>query len=137
MNSGAASDPTLIGGTGISYVLVVDDEPAVRDVSKLFLEQNGYKVFTAEDGLQALQLFGEHSREIALVLLDLSMPGMNGEEVYRALRGIRPDLPIILSSGYGEHETMGMIKDSALTSFIRKPYRPKALLDKVREILEH
>jgi CheY-like chemotaxis protein len=137
MISGAQNDSTMMDGTGIRSVLVVDDEPAVRDVSKLFLEQNGYKVFTAEDGLQALQLFGERGQEIVLVLLDLSMPGMNGEEVYRALRGIRPDLPIILSSGYGEHETMEMIKDSALTSFIRKPYRPKALLDKVREILEH
>jgi two-component system cell cycle sensor histidine kinase/response regulator CckA len=135
MNSNVLNkDATLRRGTGT--ILVVDDEPAVRDVSKLFLEQNGFQVLAAEDGMRALQLYREHSPEIVLVLLDMTMPGMNGDEVFRALRGFRPDLPIILSSGYSEQETMQLLDSSAHSSFIKKPYRPKALLDKVCNFLE-
>lgn len=127
-------DAILRKGTGT--ILVIDDEPAVRDVSKLFLEQNGFQVLAAEDGMRALKLYEEHAPKIVLVLLDMTMPGMNGDEVYRALRGFRSDLPIILSSGYSEQEAMQLLDNPVHSSFIKKPYRPKALLDKVCDFLD-
>jgi CheY-like chemotaxis protein len=116
-------------------ILIVDDEPAVRQVSQLYLEQNGFRILIAENGPQALKIFHEHGSTIDLVLLDLTMPEMSGEEVLHKLRGMRTDIRIILSSGYSEQEILGLIEGATYTSFIRKPYRPKALLDKVLEML--
>jgi CheY-like chemotaxis protein len=116
-------------------ILIVDDEPSVRQVSQLFLEQNGFKILIAESGPRALKIFREHASEIDLVLLDLTMPEMSGEEVFHKLRGIRADIGIILSSGYSEQEILGLIEGTTRTSFIRKPYRPKALLEKVMDML--
>src|SRR3990172_3071813 len=117
-------------------ILVVDDEAAVRNVSKLYLEQCGYTVLTAEAGHRGLHVFVEHAAEISLVLLDMTMPGLNGEEVFRELRRHRNEVPVILSSGFGEQETMHLVQGSERTYFIKKPYRPRHLLEKVREVLD-
>ena len=121
---------------GTGTVLVVDDEPAVREVSKKALESYGYTVLLADSGLAAIDVFRRHPGEIALVVLDLSMPGMNGEEVLPELRKIRPMVKVVLSSGYSEAEAMGILKGQPVTGFIQKPYTSKGLAEKVKVCLE-
>ena len=136
MSSGSSAGESLPASKDPATILVVDDEDAVRTVSQLFLEQCGYAVLTAEDGRRGLNVFAEHAERISLVLLDMSMPGLNGEQVFWELRRHHNDVPVILSSGYGEQETMHLLQGAANAYFIKKPYRPKTLLDKVREVLD-
>jgi PAS domain S-box-containing protein len=120
---------------GSGTVLVVDDEPIVRAMAEQTLSHSGYNVLTAEDGEQGVQRFRAHEGEIALVLLDVTMPGIGGEEALRALREIRGDVKILLSSGYDEQEVTSRFTCPGPSGFIQKPYRPSELLCKVRDVL--
>jgi CheY-like chemotaxis protein len=120
---------------GSGTVLVVDDEEIVRDVAQQTLEQAGYRVLTASNGAEGVQAFVENQDEISLVLLDMTMPGLGGEESFRMLRGIRGDIRVLLSSGYDEQEVTSRFESPAPDGFVQKPYRPADLLAKVRTIL--
>ncbi len=113
-------------------VLVVDDEETVRTVARLSLEKCGFRVVSAEDGRKAVAVFKEQSASIDLVLLDMTMPHMNGEEAYREMRRVRPDIKVILSSGYNEMDAAGRFAGKGLAGFIQKPYRPVDLIARVR-----
>ena len=121
---------------GTGTVLVIDDEEGVRIVVRTALERCGLRVLAAEDGRAGLQVFRKHAAEITLVLLDMTMPHMSGEEVFRELRRINPDLKIIISSGYNEQDTASLFLGKGLAGFIQKPYQPLFLIDKVRQTLE-
>jgi two-component system cell cycle sensor histidine kinase/response regulator CckA len=121
---------------GTGTLLVVDDEEAVRIVAKMTLERFGFSVLTAGDGQEALECFRAHAGEITAVLLDMTMPKMSGEEVFQELRRIRPDIPIILSSGYDEEDAVSLFTGQKLAGFVQKPYRPMELLEKVRTVLQ-
>src|SRR4029453_9734263 len=90
---------------GKGTLLVVDDEDSVRNVARTMLERAGFKVLTANDGRQGVEVFREHATEIAAVILDLTMPCMNGDEAFRELRQIQPNVRVILASGYAEQDT--------------------------------
>jgi CheY-like chemotaxis protein len=120
---------------GSGTVLVVDDEEIVRDVAQQTLEQAGYRVLTASNGAKGVRVFVENKDEISLVLLDMTMPGLGGEESFRVLRGIRDDIRVLLSSGYDEQEVTSRFESPAPDGFVQKPYRPADLLAKVRDIL--
>jgi signal transduction histidine kinase len=122
---------------GTGTILIVDDEEGVRRMAGLTLENAGFKVLRAADGRAGVQMFQEHAGEIAAILLDLTMPEMSGEEVFRAIRSVRPDARIILSSGYSQEETINLFPKDAPAGFIQKPYMPAKLVEKVREILAH
>ncbi len=113
-------------------VLVVDDEAAVRHVVKGFLEHEGLQVLTANDGEQGVEVFRRHAHEIALVLLDLTMPKMDGEQAFHAMHAIAPDIPIILSSGHSETEVVSRLSLCDLAGFIRKPYTRDTFIGEVR-----
>jgi signal transduction histidine kinase/CheY-like chemotaxis protein len=117
-------------------VLVVDDEPSVAKVAARTLASVGMRVLVARDGAEALALHREHRGEIGLVLLDLNMPGLPGDEVYRALRRESPALPILLSSGYPEEKALARIEAGEALAFLQKPYRTEGLRRRVRELLE-
>ncbi len=121
---------------GTGTVLLVDDEETVRVVGQRMLELAGFAVLTAADGRQAITLFRQHLDKIVCVLLDLTMPHMDGEEAFRELRRIRSDIRVILSSGYGEQEVTSRFAGKGLAGFIQKPYRSSALAAKLREVLE-
>ena len=89
----------------------------------------------AEDGRAGVQMFRTHVDEIRAVLLDMTMPDMSGEEVFRAIRTIWPEVRVILSSGYNEQETISQFQEKGLAGFIQKPYQPIKLIEKVRDIL--
>jgi len=115
-------------------VLVVDDEKAVRDVAKRLLEHEGIQVITANGGDKAMTLFRQHADELAFVLLDLTMPKMDGEELFYAMQAIRADIPVLLSSGFPAVETVERLQKFGLAGFVRKPYTRKALLEEVAHI---
>jgi PAS domain S-box-containing protein len=127
--------PQRARGSG-GRVLVVDDEETVRDIAGGILESAGYGVLTAVDGLEGVETFRQSADDIDCVLLDLTMPRLGGEEALRCMRRIRPDVPVILSSGYSEREAMSAFDDAGPAAFLQKPYRAGQLIDKIREAME-
>jgi len=116
-------------------VLIVDDEDDVREVTAEILMLSGLDTLTASSGAMALELFAEHQAEIDLVLLDLSMPGMTGEQVVAKLWERSPALPIILLSGYDEHEVSRRLGNNSRAAFLQKPYTVENILAKIRQQL--
>jgi CheY-like chemotaxis protein len=120
---------------GRGNVLVVDDEEMVRNMARFMLERVGYQVETAHDGSQGVDRFAASPGEFDAVLLDLTMPVMNGQEALERIQQIRPDVPVILSSGYSEEEALRRFQGYALAGFLQKPYTAAALSRKVRQAI--
>ena len=120
---------------GSGTVLIVDDEETVCTVGKQMLERMGFSVLTASDGREALKVFSDHPDEFVCVLLDLSMPHMDGEEAFREMRRLHPNATIILSSGYNKKDAIQRFGDKGLSGFIQKPYSMTALREKLMEVL--
>ncbi len=116
-------------------VLVVDDEEMIRDVASMILKKGGFEVIEARDGMDAITKLKSHGDEIVCVLLDMMMPGMGGEEAFSEMRRIKPDVKVLLSSGYNEQTATNRFAGKGLAGFIQKPYTVKGLLSKVRELL--
>ncbi|MBL9216628.1 MAG: CHASE domain-containing protein [Opitutaceae bacterium] len=123
------------GGRLHGTVLVVDDEETIRLIAAEALDLHGATVLAAAGGEEALRLCRQHGRDIALVLLDMTMPGMSGEDTLRQLRqgGARP--AVILMSGYSESEAMRRSADLGVAGFLQKPFEMEALIAKVRPFL--
>ncbi len=117
-------------------ILVVDDNESARNVARRILERAGFDVLLAADGREGLSLYSTHRSEVQLVLLDMTMPHMNGEETCRRLRLHDPDLRIVMMSGYNEQEIVRRLAGRGLAGFIQKPFQPRALVAKVAEVLE-
>ena len=114
-------------------MLVADDEELVRNLATSMLEQMGFRVLAAVDGREAVELFDQHAEQVDIALLDLSMPGLDGEETLLKLRARRADLPIILSSGFGDvRKATAEARDVA---FLRKPYRLRELRETIQELV--
>ena len=122
---------------GSGTLLVVDDEEAVRNVARMMLERVGFTVLTAADGRAGLEVFQQRADEIAGVLLDLTMPHMNGEEAFRGMRRIRADVPVILASGYSEQDTSAQFAGKGIAGFIQKPFRFEKLIEQFRLVLQN
>lgn len=110
------------GFTGSGLALVIDDEESVCAVAAEILEQMGFRTLTAADGKQGIDSAVENIGELSLVLLDATMPVMGGGEVFTSLRMLKPDLRIVLSSGYPQADIMENLQASGATSFLQKPY---------------
>jgi nitrogen-specific signal transduction histidine kinase/CheY-like chemotaxis protein len=123
------------GFRGTGAVLVVDDEDAVRGLARSMLTQMGFQVLCASDGLEALQVVQAHPRQVRLVLLDLTMPRMDGEETLNALRALDPKLPIILTSGYNNPAASDGASPRGANGFIQKPYLYEQLSEVLRKAL--
>jgi len=121
--------------SGDGTVLIVDDEVAVRDVGSRMLKRWGYAVLTASDGQEALEIYQQRFSEIVCVLLDLTMPRMDGEETFRELRRISQNVRVILCSGYNEQEATQHFIGKGLAGFLKKPYTMTKLKQKIQEIL--
>jgi DNA-binding response OmpR family regulator len=115
--------------------LVVDDEESVRTIAQRSLERQGFHVITAQDGFEGIDLFKKHMDEITLVLLDMTMPLMDGQDVLLEMRKLQSNVRVLLSSGYSEQEATGHFTGMALAGFIQKPYRVQDLLAKVKSVL--
>lgn len=122
-------------GTGSGTILIADDEEDVRDLVESVLLKGGYRVITACDGVQAINIFKSIGGEIDAVILDLSMPNLSGAEALNEIRALSTTVPVILSSGFSEDDVTERFSEIHASGFIQKPYRPKALLDIVSEVL--
>jgi CheY-like chemotaxis protein len=116
-------------------VLVVDDEKSVLRTSKKMVELCGFTVITARDGVEAVSLFREHARDIDIVLLDLTMPNMDGIAAMNEIYRIRPDVKLLLSSGFNKNELSGRITGQAPSGFIRKPFSLTELETELRRAM--
>ena len=131
----AVPSEKLVDLRGTGTILVVDDEKSVRQAAGAMLERYGYTVMLAQDGERAVDLFRSAANQISLVLLDLTMPVMSGEETLRQLKNIRPEVRVVLSSGYNETEAVRHFSGMGLNGFLQKPYTPIELAEKVKTVL--
>jgi PAS domain S-box-containing protein len=127
-------DQTRAAPAPAGTVLIVDDEEIVRQIASLALSNGGFQVLTAENGFEALRLLREKSGEISAVLLDMSMPLMSGERALREMRRIRPDLRVVVSSGYSEAEAARRFAGLDLSGFLQKPYTAAQLVDRIKSV---
>jgi PAS domain S-box-containing protein len=118
------------GGT----ILVVDDEAAVRDVARLLLESLGFQTLLASDGIEALAVYGKHRAQIVSVLMDLTMPTLDGEETFRELRRIDPGVRVLLMSGYNEQDAIARFVGKGVAGFIQKPFTLADLTQRLRAL---
>lgn len=125
-------EPRSVGGN--ETLLLVEDEPAVRELNELILRELGYQVLTASDGLEALRLHPE-AQEVDLLITDIVMPNLGGHELARRLRLAQPDLKILFTSGH-TGDKIAPASDVQGTGFLQKPYRPDVLATKVRKMLD-
>jgi PAS domain S-box-containing protein len=116
-------------------ILVVDDEETVRSVAEAALRRAGFKVLLARDGREAVALFASQAACIALVVLDVTLPGLAGDAVFRELRQIRPDIRVVLSSGHDEVTATRGFGPRDLAGYVQKPYAPSALVRQVQAAL--
>ena len=135
-SAAAVADHVSAGDRPASIVLIVDDEEMIREVCTAMLGALDFETVTANDGEEAIRIFRERGELINLVLLDYCMPGMDGIAVFTELRKIRPDIPVLLASGYSEEEVTERFKGLGLNGFIQKPFNLKRLEDEVKRVLE-
>ncbi|MDX2481394.1 MAG: PAS domain S-box protein [Desulfuromusa sp.] len=126
---------TPLQETGL--VLLVDDEETIRDIGKEMLSKFGFETVTAGDGEEALDIFKQQHNRIRFVLMDLTMPRMNGEEAFREFRKIDPAVKVIICSGYNEQEVSQKFVGKDLAGFLKKPYQFSELQKKIQELLNN
>jgi nitrogen-specific signal transduction histidine kinase len=116
-------------------ILVVDDEPMVRESIRRTLEHLGYKVLFAKDGVEALAQYRTHGAQISLVLLDLIMPRMGGEQTLRELKALNSEVKVLITTGYNEDERTRAVRESGIVGFLPKPFNAQSLNVAVSEAL--
>jgi len=121
---------------GSGTILLVEDEAPIRTIAKLLLENLGFEVLEASNGQEALELYRRTAAHIALVLTDIGMPVMNGCDLVRELRKLDPELPIIVSSGFGHADATSLTTHGDRTGFIGKPYDLAQLRDILKSVLD-
>jgi CheY-like chemotaxis protein len=110
-------------------ILVIDDDEAVRQVAKMMLEDLRLSVLLAENGAAALEIYAARKKDVALVVLDLTMPGLSGEETLDQLRKLNPDVNVVISTGYTEREVALRMSGKRIAGFLPKPYSPAMMRD--------
>ena len=114
----------------------MDDEEALRDLGTTFLNRFGYKVITAKDGQEALEIYHREGNDISLIILDLNMPRMDGKQCLEAVLRVNPNAKAVLASGYAEGGPVNGIMTGGAMGFVQKPYDMRQLLNTIREILD-
>ncbi|MEN6624525.1 MAG: response regulator, partial [Smithella sp.] len=120
---------------GEEAILLVDDERPVLEATRKLLGHLGYQVYVALNGHEAIAVYMEKRKKIDLVILDVTMPGISGGEVFDRLREVSPEVRVLLSSGYGINGEVQQILDRGCNGFLSKPFRLKELAQNVRKIL--
>jgi CheY-like chemotaxis protein len=130
-----AERPGRPGLRGSGVVLVIDDEEMIRNFTRSALEPYGYSVLLAADGEQGVRLFRQEARDIGLVLLDVAMPGIDGLETLEQIRAIRPDIPAIVCSGFGDVDVEKRFAGKEVSAFFPKPFTVKQLAGRVKQYM--
>ena len=116
--------------------LLVDDDPIVLDVASLMLMETGFTVLTAHDGVEAVAAVGKHKDRLDAVLLDVTMPRMDGIEALGRIRELCPELKVVFSSGYNEQEACRRFEGIRIDGFLKKPYQLSSLIQTLNKILD-
>ena len=116
-------------------ILIVDDESMALVLIKRLLNEAGYHAVTAQSGFEALDLFRRQPQAFQLVLLDLTMPFMDGEETFHRLREIRADIPVVLCTGFIQRDRLDRLMKDGIAGFLRKPLAPDEIVDHIRGVL--
>jgi two-component system cell cycle sensor histidine kinase/response regulator CckA len=122
--------------SGHETIMIVEDEESLLNLMTTFLVRSGYTVIAARDGVEAIDQYEEHQKEIALVLTDMGLPKLDGTEVFAMLKLRNPDVKVILASGYLEPQYRSELLKTGAKDFIQKPYQPDEVLRKIRAILD-
>ena len=117
-------------------VMIVDDEELVTMLASRVLADEGYRVVTARDGFKAIEIYRKLRDQISLIILDFTMPVMDGADVFEELREINPQVPVVLSSGFAEQDRLRAMLAKGLRGFIPKPYTQAKLLAQIRATLD-
>jgi len=133
--SAGAKERPAVHASSSPRVLVIDDDDGVREVSSLVLERAGMVVRGDRDGRTALAAFAAAPMSFDAVLLDLTMPEMSGDEVLAELRRIRPDVPVVLISGYSDAEVDDRLAALTIQGFVKKPFRPVTLVEAIERAI--
>jgi len=120
---------------GTATLLLVDDEDIIIEVGEQMLKTLGYEVLLARGGKKAIEIYTNNQDRIDMVILDMIMPDMGGGETYDRLKGINPDVKVLLSSGYSINEKANEILERGCNGFIQKPFDLRGLSGKIGEIL--
>jgi signal transduction histidine kinase/ABC-type nitrate/sulfonate/bicarbonate transport system substrate-binding protein len=123
--------------TSEGFVLLVDDEKGVRQVAGKMLEIMGFTVLLAEDGLEGVEVFRNNADAIEFVVLDLTMPRLSGEEAFNQIRDIRPQVPILMASGYSQEELAFQFGDRVSCGFIQKPFTLNRFRNEVQRFVDN
>jgi DNA-binding NtrC family response regulator len=130
-----AAQASSAGGNAAATVLVVDDEPAVRAMTRNVLERAGFTVVAVSGGREALEVVASRRAELTLVLVDRAMPDLGGEEVARRLAKTHPDLPLVMISGFGEQDEVEALIGCRLAGFVHKPFEVDELVAVAMRVL--
>ncbi|MFH7319028.1 response regulator [Desulfurivibrio sp. D14AmB] len=131
--NGEENIPAIEPGSGL--ILVVDDDPVVRQLAEEALKILGYQVLTAADGLEALEVYRQHQAEIRAVLLDMAMPVMSGREAFLELQKINPEILVVMSSGFRQDERLEEVMQRGARAFLQKPYDLTSLAQTMAHVL--
>ena len=130
-----ASEPASLW-QGSGTILLAEDEEPIRDIAKTFLEMFGFTVLEAVNGKEALEIYKKNATEIILVVTDMGMPVMDGCHLFNELKKLNPELPIIVSSGYGDVEVIARIGSNKIAGLISKPYNPIQLREVLKSVVK-
>ena len=120
-----------------AHVLLIEDEDNVREIVTYLLEALGFSVTACASGQDGVGAYREEWQSIDLIMLDLLMPVMDGEETFRQLKAINPDLVVLISSGFGLEDKAQKLLDEGARGFIQKPYRKDPLFEMIKKLLPH
>ena len=127
----------IVRGPTPGVVLLADDEELIRLATSRVLEHAGLEVLTAVNGQHAVDLFLKHASRIDMAVLDLDMPGLDGEQAFMRLHQLEPDLPVLISSGYVDADRENALLDAGVTGILSKPYDSATLLRTIESVLRH
>ncbi len=131
----ATFETTIRGGT--ETILLVDDEESIRELGEELLDSFGYKVITASNGKEALEIYRVEKERISLILLDLIMPVMDGKKCLEEILQVESNAKVIIASGYSEHGPANGVMAARAKGFVQKPYNMRQLFTMIREILDN
>jgi CheY-like chemotaxis protein len=121
---------------GAETILIVDDEPDILDIGQSTLEQFGYRTLTARSGEEAIAVYSRQAEGIDLVILDLGMPGMGGDNCMKELLRLDPSVKVLIASGYAATHTVQEVMNAGAAGFMAKPYRLEDMLRKIRDMMD-
>ena len=131
----AAKQPAEPARANGELVIVADDEPVIADLCRTVLENHGYRVEVAVDGVEALALFGQHRAAVRAVISDMAMPFMDGVDLTRAIRRLEPTVPVLIATGSADGTPLRVLEDFAFVSVLPKPYTQRSLIEALQRCL--